>query len=357
MRVLFAMTSTTAPPVRASDISRLIPFDRPARRVRAVLAEIGILTEDRPDPVEAWFGQRIAGLPEPMAGELRIWFDVLHHGSTIPPHSYPRAPSTIKTRLRWSLPTLTAWAAAGHQSLREISREQVIAALPASGTPRAKLGRALKSIFATLKARKVIFTNPVTRKSIGHFERRIPLPADTGKLAAPLNSGDPTTAALAALLVFHGLRPAEMLDLKLTDVRDGRCYPADRTVVLADPVKTRLAAYLDYRYSRWPGSINPHFFMHYLSAPAAGPVSYSWVNGRLGLPASAIRQDRIVDEVIAAAGDLRRICDLFGVTIATAQHYTSVLSHPALAGVDADPGSADRLQAPAPKKQSADPTS
>jgi hypothetical protein len=43
----------------------------------------------------------------------------------------------------------------------------------------------------------------------------------------------------------------------------------------------------------------------------------------------------MVDEAIAASGDLRRICDLFGVTIATAQHYTSVLSHPAL---DGDPG-------------------
>jgi hypothetical protein len=34
---------------------------------------------------------------------------------------------------------------------------------------------------------------------------------------------------------------------------------------------------------------------------------------------------------IAAGGDLRRICAMLGVTIATAQHYTSVLSHPGLA--------------------------
>jgi hypothetical protein len=30
----------------------------------------------------------------------------------------------------------------------------------------------------------------------------------------------------------------------------------------------------------------------------------------------------------------RPICDLFGVTIATAQHYTSTLSHPALRDAD-----------------------
>jgi hypothetical protein len=39
---------------------------------------------------------------------------------------------------------------------------------------------------------------------------------------------------------------------------------------------------------------------------------------------------------IAVAGDLRRICDLFGVTIAIAQHYTGVLSHPALDGPHSD---------------------
>jgi hypothetical protein len=296
-----------------------------------------MLTEDQPDPLEAWFGQRIAGLPGPMASELRTWFDVLHHGSTTPPRCHPRHPDTVKTRLRWALPTLQSWAAAGRQSLREITRDHVIAALPASGTPRAKLGRALQSIFSTLKARKVIFTNPLTRIHIGNFERRIPLPADPGKLAAALNSADPSTAALAALMIFHGLRPAELRDLQLTDVRDGRCYLTDRIVLLAEPVKTRLAAYLDYRYRRWPGSINPHFFVHYHNAPTTGPVARYWVNDHLGMPARAVRQDRMVDEAVAAGGDLRRICDLFGVTIATAQHYASVLSHPGLAGQDTDP--------------------
>ena len=72
----------------------------------------------------------------------------------------------------------------------------------------------------------------------------------------------------------------------------------------------------------------PHFCIHYLRAPTTGPVGRAWVNGRLGMPARAMRQDRIVDETIATDGDLRRICDLFGVTIATAMHYTAVLSHP-----------------------------
>lgn len=135
---------------------------------------------------------------------------------------------------------------------------------------------------------------------------------------------------MAALIIFHGLRPAELRNLKLTDVHDGCCYMPGHTVLLASPVRTRLAAYLDYRHERWPGSINPYFFIHYLSTPTTGPVARYWVNDHLGMPAQSIRQDRMVDGTIAAPGDLRRICDLFGVTIATAQHYSSVLSHPAL---------------------------
>ncbi|RFS85959.1 hypothetical protein D0T12_04790 [Actinomadura spongiicola] len=42
-------------------------------------------------------------------------------------------------------------------------------------------------------------------------------------------------------------------------------------------------------------------------------------------------QDRIVDEALATGGDLRRLCDLFSVTIATAEHYAAVLNYPCLA--------------------------
>ena len=57
-----------------------------------------------------------------------------------------------------------------------------------------------------------------------------------------------------------------------------------------------------------------------LRALGTGPVSYAWGNDHIGIRASAVRQDRMVDEAIATSGDLRRICDLFSVTIATAQH-------------------------------------
>ena len=86
-----------------------------------------------------------------MASELRIWLEVMRDGSNTPPRRLPRSPTTIGRQLRWALPALTAWAAAGHASLREISRDQVLTARPADGTPRAALGQGLRSIFTILK--------------------------------------------------------------------------------------------------------------------------------------------------------------------------------------------------------------
>jgi integrase len=338
MRVLLGIRATATLPIQATEIQQLTPLGLRVRLVRAVLAGAGLLDDDRIEHVDAWFPARISDLPPAMADELRAWFTVLRHGSTTPPRSRPRSPATIKTRTRWVLPTLRTWAAEGHQSLREITREQILAVLPAAGTPRATLGGALRSIFGTLKAHRVIFTNPMARITVGNFTRRTPLPLDHHQLRDLLNSPDVAGAALVALLIFHGLRPDELRDLKLTDVRDNRLHLADRVVPMAEPVQQRLAAYLEHRCRRWPGSANSHFFIHTRSAPTTQAVTHYWVNDRLGMPAFLIRQHRIVDEVLATAGDLRRICDFFGVTMATAQHYASVLNHPGLANVDTGSG-------------------
>ncbi len=317
-------------PIPASQLGDLATLGVPIRLLLAILAEAGQLTDDRTPAIETWFKQQIADLPSQMVTELGIWFDVLHTGSPTPPRSRPRSPVTIRTRLRWALPTLKAWAADGHQSLREISRSDITAALPASGNPRATLGIALRSIFGTLKAHKVIFTNPITRTNIGAIEGRQPLPIDLNQLRQALNSTDPAQAALTALIAFHGLRSEEVRQLTLTDIHDGRLHLADRTVVLAEPVKTRLGAWLDHRNQRWPNTANPHLFIHYRTATGTGPVGGRWVGLTLGMSPHALRQDRILDEVNATDGDVRRLSDLFGVTVKTALRYAEVLDHPDL---------------------------
>lgn len=330
IRVLLTLQDTPGAPIKASDTAVLTQLRLAAGPVREVLAEAGLLDDDRVPAIHAWFTRTTAGLPEPMASELRTWFEVMTNGSTSPPRSRPRHPRTIEQKLRWALPALRAWAGAGHTSLREITREQVLAALPGSGTVRATTGQGLRSVFTVLKTHKVTFTNPAARIPTGRAEVRQPLPASLAPLREALHSSDPTRAALAAVVAFCGPTIREVSRLLLTDVHDGRLHLPGRVVTLAAPVRERLATYLDYRAVTWPGTANPHLFIHFRTAIHTGPVNPDWVTARLGMSAQAIREDRILHEAHATRGDVRRLCDLFGLSVSGAERYTATVDHPAI---------------------------
>jgi len=66
------------------------------------------------------------------------------------------------------------------------------------------------------------------------------------------------------------------------------------------------------------------------SALRATPVGVGWITNTLGMTTQAVREDRILNELHATGGDVRRICDLFGLSIAGAARYASVLNHPEL---------------------------
>jgi hypothetical protein len=53
-----------------------------------------------------------------------------------------------------------------------------------------------------------------------------------------------------------------------------------------------------------------------------------WICKKPGLPAQAIRQDRVLEEAIATAGDARRLADLFGLSITQTARYTTTADHP-----------------------------
>lgn len=44
---------------------------------------------------------------------------------------------------------------------------------------------------------------------------------------------------------------------------------------------------------------------------------------------AVIRQDRILDEAQATGGDVRRVCDLFGLSIASTYRYPTTMNPPA----------------------------
>lgn len=118
-----------------------------------------------------------------------------------------------------------------------------------------------------------------------------------------------------------------------TDLRDGRLFLPHRTVLLADLVRDRLAAYLDYldyRNSRWPRTANPHLFVSETTACGVEPLSHVWINDVLGIPARRLREDRLLHEAEATGGDPRRTYDLFGLSVGAALRSTSTVDQEGL---------------------------
>ncbi|OLZ60426.1 hypothetical protein BS330_03825 [Amycolatopsis keratiniphila subsp. nogabecina] len=339
LRILLGLQDTPGAPLKASEVTALRGIDLPIWSVLEVLADAGLLEEDRTPTLDAWFDRTIAGLPGSMADELRVWFGIMKNGCTTPPRRRPRAPNTVRLHLLWSLPTLRIWAATGHTSLRGIDRTAILEALPPSGNPRAEAGQGLKSIFKVLKGQKVLFANPTIRVKTSNSEEHQLLPADLTTLREAINSAKPAQALVVALIAFHALTPSQIRALRLTDLRDGRLHHAGRVIVLADPVRTRLSTYLDYRNTRWPNSLNPYLFLHYRTAGRTIAVGHRWVKLTIGpgLTATSIRQDRILDEARATDGDARRIVDLFGLGIKAATRYTTNLDHPDLTNLPPTP--------------------
>lgn len=322
LRILACTQETPGAPIKASTVAELDPIAFNRQPILDVLEGAGLLQDDREPSIVAWFAQQVAGLPKPITDELQTWFETMLHGSSSAPRSRPQAHGTIRAGVRSALPAVRAWTAEGCVSLREISREDVDRMLPSQGSSRALTGSALRSLFRTLKAKRLVFTNPTTHVKPGRPETRIPLPVNESTMRVALASNNPATAALATLIGYHALRSEQVRALLLTDVRDGRIYLPDRTVLLASHVRSSLSAWLNDRMKRWPQTINPHLFINTQSAVRTTQVSHVWINSTLGMPAQALREDRILDEANATK-DIRRLCDLFGLSVKGAERYVS----------------------------------
>ena len=325
MRILLALQDTPGAALKASDVIGLSRIDVNVRCVLDVLTATGLLIDDRTPSALAWFTNTTDGLPEQMLTELKFWFDIQLLGSFTPPRSHPRQPRTAISRLRWALPALHALAAAGHHSLREVSRSDVLTALPPTGLARITTGHGLRSIFKVLKGHKKIFVDPTTRIRLEAVPSRVPLPAAISDIRAALNATDPLTAAVAALIAFHGLQAREVPAIKLTDLRDHRLHLAGRVIPLAEPVRERLDRWLDQRAARWPNTINDHLFIHQHCATGTTPGSADWLTRRMGMSAQQLREDRILHEAHATGGDIRRLCDLFGLSVSGAARYAATV--------------------------------
>jgi hypothetical protein len=329
LRLLSVLQDTPGGKINATDVLQLPRYDANIRSTLDVLAAAGLLIDDRPTRVQTYFASKTGGLPAPMAAQLETWLEVMLNGSSsTAPRQRSRDPRTAQIHILGIAPIIHAWAAAGHQSLAEITAADVRAALPPAGSHRTWAEYGLRSLFTTLKARKLIFTNPTRGMGTTRVNRTIPLPLDAARVRDALNSADPVVSVCVALVAFHALTVQQVAALPLTDIVDGRLHLEGRLIPLADPVRVRLAAWLDHRQRTWPGSINPHLIVSRLSAPRLIPVSEGFPWRKIALSAQALREDRILAEIHATGGDVRRICDLFGLSITAALRYDTTAELP-----------------------------
>jgi hypothetical protein len=324
LRLLQTLQPAPGVKIRATDVWQLPRYGANIQSTLDVLAAAGLLIDDRPSHVERYFAARTGDLPEPMKAQLQVWLEVLLEGSTKPPRQRSRDPQTVQLHVMAIAPIVQAWAAAGHQSLAEITTDDFVAALPDSGGRRYLAESGLRSLFTILKARKLIFANPTRGRRLTATNRTLPLPLETDTIRAALNSPDPAIALAVGLAAFHALTSKQIGEVKLTDIIDGRLAISGRVIPLAEPVRVRLAAWLDHRARTWPATRNSYLLINRRTAPRLTRSGryFPWV--RAGISPQALREDRILDEIHASTGDVRRICDLFGLTVDAAMRYTAV---------------------------------
>jgi hypothetical protein len=286
-----------------------------------------------PTTTTRWAGWLCAGLPAAMTTEVIAWLEVLTATSG---RGRARARSTIDHYTAVVAPALTGLAAR-YDSLRQVSEDDITAQLePLRGSARAATAVALRSLFATLKSRRLIFADPTRRVHPGRFARRPVLgldPATRGALLDQLTRADHRLVLLLAGV--HALSRADIIGLRLDDVdlRDdvGTLTARGARRILDEPTRTTLACWLDERRRRWPATANPHLLISIRSALGLGPVSAGYLRGvtaNLPVTLHQLRADRLLTHARDTDGDPLSLHRLFGLSADTAVRYCTELDVP-----------------------------
>lgn len=333
LRLVQVLQRTPNAKIIATDVLKLpaLQGNISALSTLDVLEAAGLLDDDRVSPIERYFKDQIDRLPQPMTAQARVWFDVMVNGSTISPRRRARHPETARLHTRALAPILRVWAAQGHDSLSSIERADIVAALPAPGPRRHAVDQGMRSLFGVLKGRKLVFVDPTRGVPYTGTNATVPLPLDTEAIRDALNSPDPAAALAVALVAFHALPSRHVRGLQLTDIVDARLNLSGRVIPLAAPVLPRLAAWLDHRANTWPGTVNPHLFINRRTAPRRTEVSRPFPWKQVNLAPQTLREDRILDEIRATGGDIRRVCELFDLSVSAAMRYLAAADVPSSA--------------------------
>jgi hypothetical protein len=314
------------PPWDTADLRQfLIARHLTALRVTEFLTDQGMARANPRAALEQWVTRRLAALPAPFAAEVAIWTEALHGRGPRAPR--PRHPRTIEAYLRVLDTPLAQWAAR-YGSLRQVTTDDLTAELaPLTGATRRLAIAAMRSLFTTLKTRRMLFTNPAGALASHTLQPPPVLPLGDTQRARLLAALDEPAHRLIVLLAgVHALRPSQICALTLDAIgpaaitlrTGGRSRPLDQLTA------RHLRAWLDTRRARWPATANPHLLINRSTAGGVKPINRGYVQDtfrRAGVTAGALRADRLLAEAHATGGDPLALTHLFGISDPTAIRY------------------------------------
>jgi len=291
-----------------------------------ILQAMGIFVDDWPATFEVWLEGKLDGLAPGIRAETSRWARVLHDGG---PRTRARDEKTVRGYLWAVRPALLAWSV-GHDHLREITREDVLAHVEAlHGQQRQTTLVALRSVFAWAKKTGVIFRDPAAPIRVGRLDWPVWQPLAPEQIAQTLQAATtPQARLLVALAAVHAARTSAARSLRLDDVdlSNRRLTIAGRPRPLDELTYRVLLQWLDHRRRRWPNTANPHLLVSARTAVGLGPVSHPWANRILrGLPATLerLRIDRQLEEALTHRADPLHLAMVFDLDESTAIRYAA----------------------------------
>ncbi|MCX4834345.1 hypothetical protein OG746_37095 [Streptomyces sp. NBC_01016] len=342
LRTLRTLTGRlgVAAPLREADVKAIATLseNHNGRRVICFLRLHGLLEPEPIRKAELIRARTLASsLSAPFAAAVHLWIDVLLGQGHQP--SPALAPVTIYGDVWNVVPTLKLWAISGITDLKEVTTDDITAALTDMPPARRRAAHVpLRSLFRALRRERRIFRDPARGVSLPQAVKLpTPLPSDTLKGLLG-KAGDARSKFIVALVAVHALTHADMLPLLLEDLDRvrGRLRvrrPGRRDhIVYLDEITTELAtAWLRERHRRWPQTTSPYLLVSRVSAAdEAGPMMTKEVTkevfARVGITAGKLREDRIYDEA-RYTDDPVHLMRTFGLATSTAMKYITA-AHP-----------------------------
>jgi hypothetical protein len=330
LAVLLASQPTLDRPLEAAAVRQFLLERRlTVLRVVEFLADQSLVRVDEHAALDRWLARRLQPLAAPIRAEVQIWIEGLRGRG--PRAGRPRRDATIQGYLRAASPALADWSAR-YQSLRQVTTQDVTAQLePLAGPTRKLTLVVLRSLFGTLKARRLAFTNPTAGLAAPGAPPPLTLELDPVRRAGLLGHLDRPDQQLIVLLTgVHALRPHQIRVLALDDVdlAAGTLRMAGRPRRLDGLTRQALGGWLELRRVRWPVSANPYLLVNQSTAGGLTPVTRGYIQevfGRLGLTAEELRVDRLLAEAQDSGGDPLTLTLLFGLSDPTAIRYCAEL--------------------------------